>query len=481
MSSSSADPLATYRPAMRRMITPDVRIPPHNNEAEQAVLGAMMLEKEAVAQAMEILKPESFYRESHRFIFEAMLTLADRNMPIDITTLPQELRASGRLDEVGGAHYLSELNLRTPTAANVGTHARLVFEKALKRTQISAYGELQAECYDEGSDAFDVLDRGSAKLFEISANRPRKNFRRMKDIIMPMIEEMERMSTARESGASTVIGIPTGLTALDIQTGGMHPTDLTIIAARPSMGKSGLAATIARNAAAGGKPVAFFPMEMSDRQVVMRLLATETGIESKKLRNGLLSNDDWAQIVSHIHRLTELPIVWDDTPALTPMQIAARVRELKRTDKIELVIIDYLQLMKPNGKYQRSDQGINEISKALKALAKEVEIPVIALSQLNRGVESRPDKRPMLSDIRESGAIEEDADNVMFIYRPEYYGITIDEEGMPTDGMAEIIIAKQRSGPTGTVRVKFDEMSAHFSDLPLGEAAVQYQERTRTF
>ena len=443
--------------------TPD-RIPPHSNEAEMAVLGAMMLEKDAAAKAMQILSKDHFYRETHRLIYEAMISLADRNQPIDIITLNDELRRLGRLSDVGGSHYLSELNRRTPSAANVEHHARIVFERALKRMLISAANGILENCYTESTDAFEELDHAEQKMFEIGESRSTRSYQSMKRLAVETVEMLEAIAHRHRDG-NGVIGVPTGLVKLDNLLGGFQRSDLVILAARPSMGKTALAMSIARNAAVDyKKAVAFFSLEMAAPQLVMRLIAAEAKIDASLLRKGDLKDEHWQSIASTIHRLTDAPIFIDDTPAMGIMELRARCRQMKREHNIEMVMVDYLQLMHA-AKAESREREISVISRGLKQLAKELNIPVIALSQLNRSVESRSDKRPMLSDLRESGSIEQDADVVMFVHRPEYYGITVDEEGRPTNGIAEVIIGKQRNGPTGITQTAFIKEFARFENL----------------
>lgn len=441
------------------------RVPPHANEAEMAVLGAMMLDKEAANKVIQLLSPESFYRESHRIIFQAMLSLADRNQPIDIITLNDELRRLEKLAEIGGSHYLSELNLRTPTAANVEHHARIVFEKALKRRMIAAATEIITNCYSDASDAFEEVDHAEQKIFEIAESKTGgRSYQPLKRLTHDTIEMLETISSRFADGGG-LVGVPTGLVKLDALTSGFQRSDLIILAARPSMGKTALAMSIARNAAVDyKKAVAFFSLEMSSVQLVLRLISAEAKVDQQRLRTGDLKQEHWQQIVSTIHRLTEAPLYIDDTPALGIMELRSRARLMKREHNIEMIVIDYLQLMHAP-KAESREREISMISRGLKQLAKELDIPIVALSQLNRSVESRGDKRPMLSDLRESGSIEQDADVVMFVHRPEYYGIMMDEDQMPTEGTAEVIIGKQRNGPTGIAKLAFIKEFTRFENL----------------
>ncbi len=440
------------------------RVPPHSNDAEMAVLGAMMLEKEAASKVIQLLPPDSFYREAHRIIYQSMLALAERNQPIDIITLNDELRRVDKLADVGGSHYLSELNLRTPTAANVDHHARIVFEKALKRRLIHAATEIVGNCYSETSDAFEEVDHAEQKIFEIAESRNGRTYQPIKRLAIETVEMLEALHARRKEG-NTILGVPSGLMSLDGLTGGFQKSDLIILAARPSMGKTALAMSIARNAAIDYKKgVAFFSLEMAALQLVVRLLAAESRINAQQLRNGDLKDEEWQTLVSKIHHLVDSPLYIDDTPALGIMELRARARLMKREHNIEMIVVDYLQLMHAP-KAESREREISMISRGLKQLAKELDIPIIALSQLNRSVESRGDKRPMLSDLRESGSIEQDADVVMFVHRPEYYGINVDEDGHPTAGVAEIIIGKQRNGPTGIAKTAFLNEYARFENL----------------
>jgi replicative DNA helicase len=383
------------------------RVPPHSKDAEMAVLGAMMLEKEASSKVIQIIPADAFYHETHRVIFQAMLALADRNQPIDIITLNDELRRVGRLQDVGGSHYLSELNMRTPTAANVEHHARIVFEKALKRRLIGAAMEIIGNCYSETTDAFEEVDHAEKRIFEIAESRNSRSYHSMKRLAVETVEMLELIHSRHEEGGG-VIGVPAGLSKLDALTGGFQKSDMIIVAARPSMGKTALAMSMARNAAIDyKKAVAFFSLEMSAPQLVMRLISAEAKVDAHRLRTGDLKADHWQQIVSTVHRLAEAPIYIDDTPALGIMELRARARLMRREHNIEMIVVDYLQLMHAP-KAESREREISMISRGLKQLAKELDIPIIALSQLNRSVESRGDKRPMLSDLRESGCLTGD-------------------------------------------------------------------------
>ncbi|MEZ4783297.1 MAG: replicative DNA helicase [Candidatus Kapaibacterium sp.] len=446
------------------METSGDRVPPHSNDAEMAVLGAMMLDKDAANEAIRILSAEAFYREAHRIIYEAMLSLSERNQPIDIITLNEELRRREKLADVGGSHYLAELNRKTPTTANIEYHSRIVFEKALKRKMIGAAMGIIGSCYSDSTDAFEELDKAEQTIFEISESRNRTSSSSMERLAKETIDMLQEISERRADGGG-VVGTPTGLMQLDRLTGGFQKSDLIILAARPSMGKTAIAMSMLRNAAVDyKKPAAFFSLEMSAQQLMLRLISAEAKVNAHRLRTGDLRQEHWQQIVSTIHRLAAAPIYIDDTPALSIMDLRARARLLKREHNIELLIVDYLQLMH-SPKSESREREISTISRGLKQLAKELQIPIIALSQLNRSVESRSDKRPMLSDLRESGSIEQDADVVMFVHRPEYYGFSVDEENRSTEGVAEVIVGKQRNGPTGDVRLAFIKEFARFENL----------------
>ena len=451
----------------RNVVSMDVagdRVPPHSNEAEMAVLGAMMLDKDAANEAIRLLTPAAFYRAAHRIIFEAMLSLSERNQPVDIITLTEELRRSEKLEEIGGSHYLAELNRKTPTTANIQHHACIVFERALKRRMIAAAMAIIGSCYSDSTDAFEELDKAEQTIFEISESRNRTSSSSMERLVKETIDMLEEISERRAEGVG-VIGTPTGLVQVDRLTGGFQKSDLIILAARPSMGKTAMAMSMIRNAAIDyKKPVGFFSLEMSATQLMLRLISAEAKVNAHRLRTGDLKQQHWQQIVSTIHRLAGAPIYIDDTPALSIMDLRARARLMKREHDIELLVVDYLQLMHAP-KAESREREISTISRGLKQLAKELNIPIVALSQLNRSVEARSDKRPMLSDLRESGSIEQDSDVVLFIHRPEYYGFSTDEGNRSTEGVAEVILSKQRNGPTGEVRLAFIKEFARFENL----------------
>lgn len=442
------------------------KLPPQAVDLEEAVLGALMLEKDALSAVIDILKPEVFYKEAHQKIFEAIHTLFQKSSPIDILTVTSQLRQQGHLEMIGGAYYITELTNRVVSAANIEYHARIISQKYIQRELIRISTEIINNAYEDTTDIFDLLDHAEKNLFDIAQNNLRRDSRKMDDIVRESLEALEKLKD-RVDGLT---GIPSGFTALDRMTSGWQPSDLVIIAARPAMGKTAFVLSCARNAAVQfDRPVVVFSLEMSSVQLVNRLISGEAEIEQEKLRKGNLAEWEWQQLHSKIGKLTEAPLFIDDTPALNIFEFRAKCRRLKAQYDIQMIIVDYLQLMhgKGEGKGGNREQEIGSISRALKSVAKELNVPVLALSQLSRAVESRPgaSKKPMLSDLRESGSIEQDADMVLFLYRPEYYGLTEDEEGRSTLGVGEVIIAKHRNGETGTVPLKFVGKYVKFADL----------------
>lgn len=445
------------------------KLPPQALELEQAVLGALMIEKDALTIVLEILKPESFYHEKHQKIFQAVLELYDKLDPVDILTVTQKLRSKGELEFVGGAYYITELTTRINSAANIESHARIITEHAIKRELISIASQIEREAYEDTSDAFDVLDRTEQLLFQVSESNIRKNFSDMRSILRTALEELQ----TRKNHENKLTGVPTGFSDLDRITSGWQKSDLVIVAARPGMGKTAFVVSAMRNAAVDFKmAVAIFSLEMSSVQLVNRLISAEAELDSEKIKKGNLEDYEWTQLHHKIRNLEAAPIFIDDTPALTIRELRTKCRRLKTRNDIQLVIVDYLQLMSGDGGGKgggNREQEIASISRALKNLAKELSVPVIALSQLSRSVETRGgDKRPQLSDLRESGSIEQDADMVIFLYRPEYYGIDEDEMGMPMKGVGEVIIAKHRNGSLDTVKLKFIGKFTKFGDLDGG-------------
>lgn len=433
------------------------RVPPQALDAERAVLGAMMLDPEAVSRAVEILDEQNFYREAHRKIFSVMHDLFEKSEPVDQVTVAQALQDRSQLEEIGGAYELSRL-LDIPSSANLEYYAKSVLEKSVLRQLISVSTNAITSAYEQSEDVYDLLDRAEHSIFELSDRRLKGGFLGIKDIMNQTMETIESFHTAKDG----VTGIPTGFTDLDDRTSGLQQSDLVIIAGRPSMGKTAFALNIARNAAVDHKiPVGIFSLEMANYQLAMRLLCSEAQVSAHKLRTGRLPSALYQNLSRKVGVLTEAPIFIDDTPSITVLELRAKARRLKAEKDLGLIIVDYLQLMKGPRNVENRQQEISEISRSLKALAKELGVPVVALSQLSRAVESRGgDKRPMLSDLRESGAIEQDADVVMFVFRQEHY----DRENSEHEGAAEIIIGKQRNGPIGTVHLTFLKEYATFKD-----------------
>lgn len=439
------------------------RTPPQAPELEEAVLGAMMLEKEAVSIALEILRPESFYIEAHQHICSAIIDLFNKTQPIDLLTVTEKLRAMGSLEAVGGYYYVAELTQRIVSTANVETHARIVSEKHIQRELIRVSTRIIQNAYDDTTDTFDLLDEAEKNLFFITDNLLSKKTELLSELLNRTINELEILKNKGEG----LTGVPSGFTSLDRLTGGWQASDLIVIAARPGMGKTAFTLSMARNAAIdAGVSVAVFSLEMAADQLVKRLISAETEISGDQLRRGNIKDYEWVQITTKVERLSEAPIYIDDSPAINIFDLRAKCRRLKSQYNIQLIVIDYLQLMSgvsTSKNFQSNrEQEISKISRSLKAIAKELRIPVIALSQLNRSVETRSgDKRPQLSDLRESGAIEQDADLVLFIYRPEYYDKVPEDIG---NDNAEIIVAKHRNGATGTVNLRFVKEFARFVD-----------------
>ena len=439
------------------------KIPPQALDLEEAVLGAVMLEKDAVNDVIDILSHDSFYKEAHQKIYAAVQTLFANSEPIDILTVTEELRKKGELEFVGGPYYISQLTNRVASAANVEFHARIISQKYIQRKLIEISSDTLRNAYDETADVFALLDKAEADLFSVAEGNIRKNYDSMAELVQQAIKNVEELSQKSDG----VSGVPTGFTDLDRCTSGFQKSDMIVLAARPGMGKTAFVLSLARNTAVDfNLGVAVFSLEMASIQLVNRLIASETELSSEKLKKGNLVGHEWEQLNSKVSKLTTAPIYIDDTPALSVFELRAKCRRLKAQHDIQMVIIDYLQLMTAGGDGGNREQEISTISRSIKSIAKELHVPIIALSQLSRSVETRGgDKRPQLSDLRESGAIEQDADMVMFIYRPEYYGITEDEEGNPTTGTGELIIAKHRSGGLENIRVKFIANQAKFANL----------------
>ena len=447
------------------------KLQPQATDLEEAVLGALMLEKDALSSVIDVLKPEVFYQTNHQKIFSAIKILFEKTQPVDILTVTAELRRLGELEMVGGAYYITELTSRVASAANIEFHSHIIIQKFIQRELIRISTEVINNAYEDTADVFDLLDMAEKNLFEIAQSNLRRDARNMDDLVHEALRDIEALKDKKDG----LTGVASGFTNLDRMTSGWQKSDLVIIAARPAMGKTAFVLSCARNAAVDfDKPVVVFSLEMSSVQLVNRLIAGEAEIEQEKIRKGTLEEWEWQQVHSKIGRLEKATFIIDDTPALNIFEFRAKCRRLKSQYDIQLIIIDYLQLMhgKAEGKGGggNREQEISSISRALKSVAKELNVPVIALSQLSRAVESRPgnSKRPMLSDLRESGAIEQDADMVLFLYRPEYYGLTEDEDGNPTQGVGEVIIAKHRNGETGTVRLKFVGKYVKFANLEEG-------------
>ena len=420
------------------------KVPPHDVEAEQAILGSMLVDKDAVISAIEVLKEDAFYREDNKAIFAAILALYSKSEPIDIVTVKNELVSQGTFERVGGLEYLAELPERVPTTANVDKYIKIVEEKAALRNLIQTSNELIALGYDESENVDSIMDMAEKKVFNLAQQKNVKGYTAIKDVMAEALKRIEELYNKK----GNITGIPTYFTDLDNITAGLHNSDLLIIAARPAMGKSAFAINIATNAAVKAKvPVAIFNLEMSKEQVGNRILCSEAMIDNNKMRTGQLGDEDWEKLANAVGTLSDAPIYIDDTPGISIMEIRAKCRKLKLEKNIGLVVIDYLQLIQGSGgKNSSREQEISEISRSLKIIAKELNIPVIALSQLARATEKRDDKRPMLSDLRESGAIEQDADIVLFLYRDDYYNPESEKRNI-----AEVIIAKHRGGSTGTV------------------------------
>jgi replicative DNA helicase len=436
------------------------KVPPHHMEAERSVLGAILLDNEVLSGVLEILTPEDFYKESHRMIFDRILDLFDRNEPADMVTVSNALRSRDQLGATGGMEYLSVLVEQVPTSANAPYYARIVKEKATLRKLIRKSSEILQECYEDRTDLEDFLDHVERGIFEVAEDRARRSFFPLKDIIKASFETIEQLYERK----TLITGVPSGFVDVDTLTSGFQPSDLIVVAARPSMGKTAFCLDVARHAAMEASvPVAVFSLEMSKEQIAMRLLCSEAQVDGAKLRRGLLRESDWPKLTTAAGVLSDSAIFVDDTADLSVLEMRAKARRLKAERDIGLVIVDYLQLMRGRHGADRSrEQEISEISRSLKALAKELRVPVIALSQLNRRVEERGDKIPQLSDLRESGAIEQDADVIIFIYRDDVYNRNPDN---PKRGTAEIIVGKQRNGPTGKVTLAFLQTFATFEDF----------------
>lgn len=438
-----------------------MKVPPQNVEAERCVIGGMLIDQNAINKILEFLTPDDFYRETHKIIFEAMISLYQKNEPVDLVTVTNELRSSGKLEAAGGVVYLSALVDSIPTAANIVHYGKIVHEKAILRRLIQGATEIVERGFDQdASNVDDFLDQAEKVIFDVAQRRFKPSFFAVKDIIKDSFKMIEELYERKE----LVTGVPTGFTELDRLTAGLQKSDLIIIAGRPSMGKTAFALNIVMHAAMEDDvPSAIFSLEMSKEQLMMRLLCSEARIDASRLRGGFLSDPDWPKLTRAAGALSDAEIFIDDSPAMNVLEMRAKARRLQKEHDIGLVVVDYLQLMRGVGGAESREREISEISRSLKALAKELNVPVIAISQLNRAVEARQDKRPQLADLRESGSIEQDADVVMFVYRDEVYNHESDEKGI-----AEIIVGKQRNGPIGRTKLAFLSQYTRFENLAHG-------------
>jgi replicative DNA helicase len=443
------------------------KVPPQANELEEAVLGAVMLEKDKLAEVLEIIQSEDcFYVDAHQKIYAAIRRLFDKGMPVDLLTVTEELRKNNELEIVGGAFYVTRLTMNVVSSAHVEAHARIVMEKFIQRELIRISGQVIGDAYEDSTDVFDLLDKAESNLYEITDKHLRKNFKSLKDVLVSTIQEIEENKNKKDD----LTGVPSGFIALDKLTNGWQKTDLIILAARPSVGKTAFALNLAMNASMNASkqfPVAVFSLEMGAGQIVKRMLSAVTDVSMESISRGKMEEHEFIQLTQRMKKLAKAPIYLDDQAALNIFELRAKARRLKQRHDIQLIIIDYLQLMQASiDKSGNREQEISKISRDLKALAKELDIPIIALSQLNRGVESRKESKvPQLSDLRESGAIEQDADLVMFLYRPEYYGINNNEMGETIEGETHIHVAKHRNGSTDTLKVRFMKDYQRFVDL----------------
>lgn len=459
-------PISAKRNIMDRVDTHLEKMPPQNLEAEMSVLGSMLIEEHAIADAIELLDSKCFYNEAHRKIFDAVLTLYSQAKAVDIVTLIEELKKTNDLDKVGGSAYVTGLTTVVPTAANIKHYAQIVKEKSTLRNLISTATSIISESYDSYGDVARILDRAERNIFEISSKKSDSNFAPIKEIIKDSIETIDMLYQKK----AHVTGIATGFTDFDSLTAGLHPSDLIIFAGRPSMGKSAFVAALAEHVGVNQKtPLVIFSLEMSKEQLVQRMLCSHARVNAHNVRTGFLSQADWPRLTSAAGRLSEAPIFIDDTAGLSVLELRAKARRLKSQHDIQLIVVDYLQLMQGLRGSENRQQEISEISRSLKALARELSVPLIAVSQLSRAVEARQDHRPQLSDLRESGAIEQDADLVGLLLREEYYNPTEENRGI-----AEMIIAKQRNGPVGTVKLTFIREYTRFENLALvGEEVIE--------
>ena len=444
------------------------RVPPQNPEAEQSVLGTILLSDDSFTTVLELITGDDFYLDRHKLIFEAMVLLFEKNEPHDVITVSNQLKDINKLEEAGGIAYLATLTSIVPVTANLSHYAKIIHQKAILRSLIRVNTEIAGRCYEEQGDIDILVEEAEQAIFEIARSKSGQSFTHLKDIIPGAFETVEQLYKRKEM----ITGVPTGYSEMDKMTAGLQPSDLIILAGRPSMGKTSFAMNIAQHAAQVEKiAVAVFSLEMSKEQLTMRLLSSAGRIDSQRIRTGKLHDDDWPKLTRAVGMLTEAPMYIDDTAAISVLEMRAKVRRLSARSPLGLIVVDYLQLMRGHSNENRT-QEISEISRSLKAMAKELKVPVIALSQLNRGLESRTDKRPMMSDLRESGAIEQDADVICFIYRDEVYNKADDN---PNKGISEIIIGKQRNGPTGTVKLTFIKEYTMFENLSHYDEQINYQ------
>ena len=454
------------------------KIPPQAVDLEEVVLGAMMIDKKGVDEVIDILHPDVFYKDSHKYIYEAIFNLFETSEPVDLLTVSSQLKKDGKLEAVGGDFYLIKLTQKVASSAHIEFHARIILQKYIQRSLIKISNDIIEEAYSDATDVFDLLDNAEAKLYEVTQGNLKRSAETAQNLVIQAKKRIEEISN--KEGLS---GIPSGFDKLDRLTSGWQPSDLIIVAARPGMGKTALTLSMARNIAVNSEiPVAFFSLEMSSVQLITRLISSETGLSSEKLRTGKLEKHEWEQLNVKVKTLEKAPLFIDDTPSLSIFDLRAKARRLASQHNIRLIVIDYLQLMTAGGSQKggNREQEISTISRNLKALAKELNVPVIALSQLSRAVETRGgSKRPILSDLRESGAIEQDADIVSFIYRPEYYKIDEwdDEERTPTQGQAEFIVAKHRNGGLENIRLKFVGALGKFDNLDDFDSPFEFQSK----
>jgi replicative DNA helicase len=465
-SSSPSHGISTGRPRdlsmSRAMSIPGAKIQPQAPDLEAVVLGAMMVEKAAVNAVIDVLQPESFYVEAHGEVFRAIQTLFNKSEPIDLLTVTEQLRKEGKLEMMGGSHRVAELTTRVASSANVEFHARIIAQKYIQRELIRVSSEIVTKAYEETTDVFDLLDEAEKRLFEVAEGNIRKSYESMGVVMKQALEDID----AARNNEDGVSGVPSGFHDLDKITGGWQRSDMIVLAARPGMGKTAFVLSMARNMAVDHQiPVAVFSLEMSAVQLVQRLISSETEISSDKFRKGTLEDHEYEQLYNRVGKLSNAPLFIDDTPGLNIFELRAKCRRLKAQHGVDLVIIDYLQLMSAASEKGNREQEISSISRSIKSIAKELDVPIIALSQLSRNVETRGgDKRPLLSDLRESGAIEQDADIVAFIYRAEYYNITEHPDGISTEGLGELILAKHRHGALDTIKMKFIQRLAKFAN-----------------